>query len=118
MLIDETQEYWISVEITHPSGEYPFACDTGPNVLGKGAWYSMNGGITWYDMLVDGGNDINWKIRTKIQDGDFDLIYFDEKFVTNLNPIEEEYLEFTPSWSALVGDYLVDVSTKLIGDDT
>ena len=44
------------------------------------------------------------------------LVYSDNEIISSLSPGEEEYVEFDP-WTTDVGMYLINVSTKLIGDE-
>jgi len=43
-------------------------------------------------------------------------VYYDEETV-NIDKDEEKYVEFTSPWSASIGQYMISVSTKLIGDE-
>jgi len=61
ILIDPSQDLWISVEITHAQGEYPLGVDAGPATPYKGDFVSTDG-TTWGE-LRDYGLDYNWNIR-------------------------------------------------------
>lgn len=55
--IDLTQDYWVSVEVTHLAGEYPIGTDDGPTVSGKGGWVMAGG--SWIELSQAGDPPIN-----------------------------------------------------------
>jgi len=61
VLIDPSQDLWISIEITHAQGEYPLGVDAGPATPYKGDFVSTDG-TTWGE-LRNYGLDYNWNIR-------------------------------------------------------
>lgn len=114
--IDETKDYWISVEVTHPAGEYPLGCDAGPAVDGKGDWIYLSPGP--WEELQNYGLDYNWNIRAGVEPGGppQELVYFDEETVTDLPPDGSTTIDFLPAWDAEPGEYRI-VVTALVQDD-
>jgi len=113
VFVDDTQEYWVSVEITQYTDEYPFGVDNGPVVSGKGGWYS-EGGVTWSELE----ENENWKIWAKAEtSGSSGLVYWNEQTVTNLVIGAQEDVEFIPSWAATPGRYMINITSKLFGDE-
>ncbi len=67
VIINASEDIWISVEVTHASDEYPLGVDIGPAVDYKGDWLSMDNGLTWGE-LQDYGIDRNWNIWAMIEE--------------------------------------------------
>ena len=44
------------------------------------------------------------------------LTYYDEQIIVSISPGEEKYVEFS-AWNASTGFYLINVTTKLLGDE-
>ena len=65
VIIDETSEYWISVEWEQLiAPDYPMGADGGPAVLTKGDWIGIGG--TWSELAP--GINRNWEIEGVISD--------------------------------------------------
>jgi hypothetical protein len=70
VLIDCTQDYWVSIEVHHAAGEYPLGVDSGPAVDAKGDWVYFDPGP--WEELQDLGLDYNWCIEAYIDCGEED----------------------------------------------
>jgi len=63
IVVNENEDVWVSINITHADGEYPLGVDDGPAVDGKGDWVSTDG-INWEELQNLGLDlDYNWMIR-------------------------------------------------------
>jgi len=63
LAIDGTQDLWVSVELNQPyNGLYPYGCDAGPAVDGKGDWFGSGG----YWQELQPSLDINWYIEAVV----------------------------------------------------
>lgn len=63
VIIDNSRDLWVSVEITHAAGEYPISVDQGPAVSGKGDFVYAGG---WGE-LANYGLNYNWNIEAIVQ---------------------------------------------------
>jgi translation elongation factor EF-1beta len=61
IIVDENEDIWISINITHGNEEYPLAVDDGPAVDGKADWVCTDG-VNWEE-LKNMGLNYNWMIR-------------------------------------------------------
>jgi len=66
VVIDETKDIWVCLEVTHLAGEYPAGMDPGPAVDGKGDWIALSG--AWQE-IQDLGFDCNWNIWAGLEEG-------------------------------------------------
>lgn len=64
--VNSKEDLWVSIEITHDSGEYPLGMDKGPAVHGKGDWIRL--GANWRELYKSPYYiDRNWNIWAKIE---------------------------------------------------
>jgi hypothetical protein len=65
VVIDAGQDVWVSIEVTHSSGQYPAAMDAGLNYPGKGNWISLG---TWVQVSIYGFY-CDWLIEAGVSPG-------------------------------------------------
>jgi len=72
VIIDETEEYWVAVNITlthPPTYDWYSDIDEGPAVDGKGDWYLYSGAGSWAEFQDLGIEyDINWMIEAGLEE--------------------------------------------------
>ena len=65
VVIDETQDLWVTVDVTHLAGEYPAGCGPGPMVRDKGGFISTGG--DWIQ-IADIYFDYNWNVWAGVEE--------------------------------------------------
>ncbi len=71
--LDDHEELWIGIELEVTEDNYPMSIDEGPVVLGKGDWFSDDGGASWVE-IKDWGLDYNWFIGAIVEGEPAELI--------------------------------------------
>ena len=126
-------------DIIYPQGGYPGTASSGnQGISGEPAFTDVSNGwekvvfnlsdyemqtvlLRWHFGSTTSVSHPGWYIDDMVIEsalntrGPGDLVYWDIETI-DLNAYENTFVEFTPSWDASVGNYSIQVTTNLFGD--
>lgn len=67
-LIDASKDIWVTIQVSHPAGQYPAGVGPGPVVPGKGGWITLDG-VVWEQLGIDIPSlNYNWNLWAEVKE--------------------------------------------------